>query len=212
MGFTQRPAWHDYTSPDLGQKRDEAVERKSATKRHLIQKTGEATLMQHCLQNWAIIECQKSSAQCIREWLTRQIVGSWVWEQQPIRGQYLGHVITLHQSESFSFLFLLSDLWRCHWVFLQQTHFAFAGDLENVQQQHLWTHEIWPPSHSFLSQGGQWWMHSENAMLKIFKSVRESARVLCCLFLGMPCSGWSGHHDDGELWTQRASQQTSANI
>ena len=47
-------------------------------------KTGEATLMQHWLQNWAIIECQKSSAQCIHGWLTRQIARGHTVNRKPI--------------------------------------------------------------------------------------------------------------------------------
>ena len=40
------------------------------------------------------------------------------WPPRPTRG---------------SFLLLLSKLWRCHWVFLQQTHCAFTGDSVGFQ-------------------------------------------------------------------------------
>ena len=55
------------------EKRDRWGWKENQQRKGIWSKTGEAALMQHWLQNWAIIECQKSSAQCIRGWLTRQI-------------------------------------------------------------------------------------------------------------------------------------------
>ena len=142
MGFTQRPAWHDYTSPDLGQKRDEAVERKSATKRHLIQdgrSDSHATLTPE-LSHYRMSKIISS----VHPWMIDKADSEGPW---PITNLYLGHMITTNQSDESltvqspnrstrgSFLLLLSELWRCHWVFLQQTHHAFARVIQQQQLQ-----------------------------------------------------------------------------
>ena len=116
-------------------RREMRLERKSATKRHLIQdgRSGSHATLPTELSHYRMSKIISS----VHPGMIDKADSEGPW---PIANLYLGHVITTNQSDVSltvqspnrstrgSFLLLLSELWRCHCVFLQQTHHAFVSD------------------------------------------------------------------------------------
>ena len=177
--------------PGAEKRREMRLWKENQQRKGIWSKTGEAALMQHWLQNWAIIECQKSSAQCIRGWLTRQIARATANRKPIFRSR--DHYSPI-RCLVLQFKVLTSRLGAHSYIYCQRYGDVNVSEfslnklimhLRVIQQQQL--QSFIHPHHyisslSLLSWVGQGWMHSENVMLKIFKSVRESVRVLCCLF------------------------------
>ena len=155
-------------------------------------KTGEATLMQHWLQNWAIIECQKSSAQCIHGWLTRQIARGHTANRKPIfrsRDHYppIRWESYSSKSEQVDQELIPTFIVRAMEMSLSfpstnsscicKSDSATTTSIFQFIRNIIFHLSLFSPRQARLG-----WMHLGNVMLKIFKSVRESVRVLCCLF------------------------------